>query len=132
LHFLDFDCNNICYYNNKLSNDKLEVFLTNLINKYVICSNLNNNLLNTNNHINVIDVLYSFSTKKYLLLVLSKVNTNNNFKTVYNHLTTGKISSICVEGVEQDSISIYNKTYTIIVEFSNNIYKLKGSVLFLK
>jgi hypothetical protein len=124
--------NNICYYNNKLSNNKLKQFMLNLINKYVISTELNNKPLMETDHINVIDVIYSFSTKKYLLLVLSKVNNKNNSKIVYNDQTSGKISSIYVEGVEQENISIYNKTYTIIVDFNDNIYKLKGSVLFLK
>ena len=84
-------------------------------------------------HIIIIHVLYSYSNKQLLLLVLSKIKNKNNDKinslydTDSNNCT---IKSIQLEGTECQTINQYNRTYTIIVEFITNVYKLKGKKLF--
>ena len=86
-------------------------------------------------HIIIIDVLYSYSNKQLLLLVLSKIKNKKNdiinsfYDTDNNNCT---IKSIQLEGTECQTINQYNRTYTIIVEFITNVYKLKGNFFFEK
>ena len=86
-------------------------------------------------HLIIIDVLYSYSNKQFLLLVLSKIKNKNNNKInslydIDNNKCT--IKSIQLEGTECQTINQYNRTYTSIVEFNTNVYKLKGKKLFFE
>lgn len=132
--------NNICQYNNYLSYDKLNKFLNhiltnynNVIKKTFFCDM--HHITNTYEYIIIVDVLYSYSNKQFLLLVLSKIKNKNNNKInslydIDNNKCT--IKSIQLEGTECQTINQYNRTYTIIVEFNTNVYKLKGKKLFFE
>jgi len=130
---------NICTYNNYLSYDKLNIFICQLLknkNKFIDNYNYTNedDLLISDlfEYIVIVDVLYSYSNKKFLLLILSKIKNktpHNIFCDIDNNICT--IKSIQLEGTECQTISQYNRTYTIIAEFNTNFYKLKGRKFFI-
>lgn len=117
---------NICMYNNSMEFSKIEKFLLNLIKGQI--KQLDANVNCEMDHLIVLDVLYNFSTNKFLLLILSKVNNKNNciLNVKNSDNIIGHISSIHLDSVECEYITEYNHSYTIIIEFERNIQKLIG------
>jgi hypothetical protein len=119
---------NVCKYNNCLTIESTDNFI-----KFLLKTPSVNNIINVdNNYLIIVDVIYSYSNKKFLLSILSKTNCDNKsnkVNTVNN--VYGKIISIQLEGTECYYVNKYNRTYTIVVEFTTNVYKLKGNKLFI-
>lgn len=126
---------NICFYNNFIKYDKLHTILKNIITNYN--EKLYNILSNTfNDNLFIVDILYNFSQKKYLLLVVSNINNkSNNYDKVIigssNESIKGIIESIYLTDIKYDYINKHDNTYTIIVNFEKNINKLKFKTLLL-
>jgi hypothetical protein len=118
---------NVCKYNNKISSVKSISFISYLIKKYVYSSTCIT--IKPFNYLNIIDILYSFSNNKYLLLVLAQVSKNNKSNNIVCGNVPCKINSIYLTGICQDYINQYDFTYTVIVTFDTNVYKLKGKTL---
>lgn len=119
---------NVYLYNNKIDNLIVKEFILKLI---------RNNIKeekDDNNYLIILDVLYSFNQKKYLLLTHSNINDDILHKNITLKLEQdniiAKIESVYWMGTTMDKIS-NNKTYTIIVNFDKNINRLRSKKLFI-
>ncbi len=119
---------NVFLYNNKINNNIVKEFMLKLIGNNI------QEIRYDNSYLMILDILYSFSQKKYLLLTHSNIGDDILHKNITLNLEQdnimAKIESIYWMGTTMDKIS-NNKTYTIIVNFDKNINRLRSKKLFI-
>jgi len=124
---IDYKIDNNIYYYNDLKYDNIHKILTSLLYYEVYDRHINS--------LTIINVLYSFSQKKYLLIVLANIAKDFNYESLTliteDESIKGTLDSIYLTDIKQDKIKNNNTTYTIIIDFEKNVNKLKNKIILL-